>query len=154
MARKRTQAYSKAYETVYEPGKSAATGFFKGISSGMEADRKTQQLMAPKMMEIQSRYQLEGMKEKMRQSDKFDKQTQTEKRDLQKQLHEIQKFYKTKKISLKEKMAEAEDDGDIFSKSKGTNPKVAKLQELYSQVEDSEMDDTKEILDQLKQYYQ
>jgi len=150
----RTNNFKSSYNTVNQPAASFFGGLAKGAEEGFESDRKIQQLLAPKIMELQGRYGIEKMKQDQRNSEEQDKRSLNDKRDLQKQLHNIQRFYKDKKFSIKEKIASATDDSDMFNKQDPEKSlKVQKLKELYSQIEDSEMEDTKEILDQLKQYY-
>lgn len=160
----RTKNYSKAYNTVSQPGTSLATGFFSGLNENMQARTKAELSLAPKIMELQGRYGIEQVKQGYRSVEAQDKRSENDKRDLQKQLKEIQKFYKNKKFSIQEKIANALDEGDsgdLFGTAsklkdgvdKPENPKVSKLKELYSQVEESEQEDIKDILDQLRKYY-
>lgn len=158
MARKRTAAYSKTYNTVSQPGVSLASGFFKGMNENFSAQRKMEQSLAPKIMEIQSRYGLEKMKQSTKQSQDETKQFSKEKSDLEKQLREIRKYYNNKKFTIKSKIAAAgEDDlGAIMGEGAASgedSPKVKKYKNILSQLDQEQEQEESSILDQLKSYY-
>lgn len=156
-------AYSKRKITVgesYSPGKSALQGLMEGYLSSSQTRQKSQseleKSMIPKMMEIQSRYKLQGMKDQEKQ--KTDSMTEAKKEvaKLENKLDDIRSYYKRQKNATKLKLASLNDDKEsivsaLLGKQENTvNPKEKKLNDYMNQLDIDQANDEAEIEPKIK----